>query len=54
MDAAPRAELQSILQLLCSMFHTKNSLISLFADRRIYIINGTGIFQVRYLPSNNV
>jgi ferredoxin-like protein FixX len=46
LDAAPREELQSILQLLCSMFNTKNGLISLFADRRIYIINGTGMFQV--------
>lgn len=50
LDVAPKEELQSILQLLCSMFHTQNALISLFADRRIYLINCTGVFQEGDFP----
>ncbi|WIA09457.1 hypothetical protein OEZ85_008858 [Tetradesmus obliquus] len=50
LDAAPKEELQSILQLLCSMFHTQNALISLFADRRIYLVNCTGVFQEGDFP----
>lgn len=31
---------------MCSIFNTKNALISLAMDKRIYVIDGTGVFQV--------
>lgn len=50
LEYAPRDELQSILALVCNMFHVNNALVALFFDRRVYIIDGTGAFAVSRLP----
>lgn len=46
LDFAPKEELQNILALVCNMFSVENALVSLFFDRRVYIIDGTGAFTV--------
>ena len=46
LDFAPKDELQNILALVCNMFSVKYALVSLFFDRRVYIIDGTGVFTV--------
>jgi hypothetical protein len=45
-EFAPRDELHNILSLVCNMFSVQNALVSLFFDRRVYIIDGTGVFSV--------
>lgn len=45
-EFAPKDELQNILSLVCNMFQVENALVSLFFDRRVYIIDGTGAFAV--------
>jgi hypothetical protein len=45
-EFAPRDELHNILSLVCNMFSVQNALVSLFFDRRVYIIDGTGVFAV--------
>jgi hypothetical protein len=47
LEFAPKDELSNILRLVCNMFRVKNALVSLFFDRNVYIIDGTGVFQVR-------
>lgn len=47
LEFAPKDELSNILRLVCNMFRVKNALVSLFFDRSVYIIDGTGVFQVR-------
>lgn len=51
LDAAPKKELENILQLVCNIFKVDNALIALFGDRRIYIINTVGGFKVGMHPS---
>eukprot|EP00879_Flechtneria_rotunda_P027888 GHRR01029931.1.p1 GENE.GHRR01029931.1~~GHRR01029931.1.p1 ORF type:complete len:141 (-),score=45.24 GHRR01029931.1:390-812(-) len=46
LDAAPKKELENILQLVCNIFGVSNALIALFGDRRIYINNTIGGFKV--------
>jgi len=46
LDAAPKKELENILQLVRGIFNVEAALIALFGDRRIYITNSTGGFKV--------
>eukprot|EP00879_Flechtneria_rotunda_P001352 GHRR01001502.1.p1 GENE.GHRR01001502.1~~GHRR01001502.1.p1 ORF type:complete len:1180 (+),score=462.14 GHRR01001502.1:255-3794(+) len=50
LDAAPKKELENILQLVCNIFGVSNALIALFGDRRIYINNTIGGFKEGDFP----
>lgn len=51
LDAAPKKELENILQLICNIFKVENALIALFGDRRIYILNTVGGFKVGWMST---
>lgn len=51
-DFAPTGELQTIRTVVCSMFKCENALVSLFFDRRVFIIDGTGVFSVSIVCKN--
>eukprot|EP00775_Hariotina_reticulata_P009524 gene9524-9688_t len=50
LDAAPKKELENILQLVRGIFNVEAALIALFGDRRIYITNSTGGFKEGDFP----
>ena len=53
LDAPPTKELENILNLVCNIFNTKNALIALFGDRRIFILDSVGAFQPGDFPWRN-
>ena len=52
LDSSPPSspQLSNMLQLVCKIFNTNNALIALIGDRRIYTVDGTGMFAAGEFP----